>query len=52
VDDPTMGTSFPPGDDAEPFADSWPAISAGEAMFDTGPPGKVDDAPGAYMLGP
>jgi hypothetical protein len=37
---------FPPGDDDEPFPDSWPVISAGEARFDTGPPGKVYDAPG------
>jgi hypothetical protein len=32
---------FPAGDDDEPFPDSWPVISAGEARFDTGPPGKV-----------
>ncbi len=38
VDD---GDEFPPGDDDEPFPDSWPVISAGEARFDTGPPGKV-----------
>ena len=38
VDD---GDVFPPGD--EPFP-------AGEARFDMGPPGKVYDAPGAYML--
>jgi hypothetical protein len=36
---------FPAGDE-EPFPDSWPVISAGEARFDTGPPGKVYDAPG------
>jgi hypothetical protein len=43
VDD---GDEFPAGDDDEPFPDSWPVISAGEARFDTGPPGKVYDAPG------
>jgi hypothetical protein len=39
------------GDDDEPFPDSWPVISAGEARFDTGLPGKVYGAPGEYMLG-
>ena len=42
VDD---GDEFPPVDDDEPFPDSWPLISAGEARFDTGPPGKVYGAP-------
>lgn len=48
VDD---GYVFPGGDDDEPFPDNWPVISAGEARFDTGPPGKVYAAPGEYMLG-
>ena len=48
VDD---GDEFPAGDDDEPFPDSWPVISAGEARFDTGPPGKVYGAPSVYMLG-
>ena len=47
VDD---GDEFPPGDDAAPFPDSWPVISAGEARFDTGPPGKVYGAPDEYTL--
>jgi hypothetical protein len=34
VDD---GDEFPPGDDDEPFPDSWPVISACDARFDTGP---------------
>lgn len=38
---------FPAGDDDdEPFPDSWPVMSAGEARFDTGPPGKVYGDPG------
>ena len=42
-----MGTSSPPPeDDDESFSDSWPVVSAGEARFDTGPPGKVYGAPG------
>jgi hypothetical protein len=39
---------FPAGDDDDPFPDSWPVISAGEARFDTGPSGKVY---GEYMPG-
>jgi len=30
-----------PGDDDGPFPESWPVIPAGEARFDTGPPGNV-----------
>ena len=39
------GDEFLPGDDDEPFLDSWPVISAGEARFNTGPPGKVYGTP-------
>lgn len=44
---------FPPGDDDEPFSDtgSWPVISAGEARFDTGPPGNVYGDPGVEIFG-
>jgi hypothetical protein len=45
VDD---GDEFPPGDDDEPFSDSWPVISGGEARR---PLGKVYGAPGEYTLG-
>lgn len=41
------GDEFPAGDDDEPFPDSWPVITAGEARFDTGPPEKA----AVYMLG-
>ena len=36
------GNSLPAGDDDdEPFPDSWPVKSTGEARFDAGSPGKV-----------
>ena len=42
---PVGDGEFPLVDDDEPPPDSWPLISAGEARFDTGPPGKVYGAP-------
>ena len=39
----------PEGD--ELFADTSPVMSAGDARFDTGGPGKMYVAPGVYMSG-
>jgi hypothetical protein len=39
----------PEGD--ELFADTLPDMSAGDARFDTGGPGKTYDDPGVYMSG-
>ena len=39
----------PEGD--EPFADSSPVMSAGDARFDTGGPGKMYGAPGENTFG-
>ena len=45
------GGELPAGDEDDPFPDNWPVISAGEARFETGPPGKVYDDPGEYTFG-